>query len=329
MPMTPEAFSALTHEEQIANLQRLGEAALAEFGVVPERIEPLVHAENTTFHVFSPQGEFNLRISRPGYQSTANIQSEIAFLSALRAEGFRVPDPYGGRLVNASDEGVPEGRNCVLFRWLGGEFRRKGLVPSETVLIGETMARLHDFTTHWSRPEGFDRQYLHAWAAKPRPAYIFDNPIDGIPEEDRLLLLEVDKEARHLIPTLPQTPDLFCLIHSDMHVGNVLFEDGHLNVIDFDDTGFGFFVYDVAAALTYLVLDPIYPEFQDALFEGYARVRPLPPRTEELLNPFLRIRAAGIASWILHRTDNPKFREIAPEFVGSLCQRIRAVASHS
>ncbi len=89
--VTVEDFNALTQTEQVERLQTLGEVALAEFGVVPERIEPLVHAENTTYHVLSEAGEFNLRISRPGYQSSANIDSEIAFLSALRAEGFRVP----------------------------------------------------------------------------------------------------------------------------------------------------------------------------------------------------------------------------------------------
>lgn len=324
--VSSEDFAVLTYEEQVARLQSLGEQALDRFGVEPVEINPLAHFENTSFYVKAATGdEFNLRISRPGQQSQATLQSEIEFLTALRAEGFRVPEPYQHRIVEVGAEGVPEERNVVLFRWMHGEFLRDKLTPVEARLIGQMMAQLHAFTTRWQRPPSFQRASLHAWALTERKPSRIDQPIEGLPEEDRLLLLELDKQARDMLRSLPQTPETFGLIHSDLHVGNVLVEDGHLNVIDFDDTGFGFLYYDFGAALGFHLLEPLYQPIREALLAGYEEVRPLPPNTRELLNAFIKIRMTGVSRWIMDRVDNPRLKDTGPSWVHGFCEGMRTL----
>src|SRR6185312_7496739 len=39
--------------------------------------------------------------------------------------------------------------------------------------------------------------------------------------------------------------DVFGLIHGDLHQGNYLFHKGKVHAIDFDTSGWGYFVYDV------------------------------------------------------------------------------------
>jgi len=39
------------------------------------------------------------------------------------------------------------------------------------------------------------------------------------------------------------------LIHADLHLGNALFWSDEVRVIDFDDCGFGYWLYDIAFAL--------------------------------------------------------------------------------
>lgn len=160
--MTSAEFAKLPQESQLSNLRELGLQALKEFGIQAELIEPLAHFENTTFRVDSSEGAFNLRISRPGTQSEATIRSEIDFLLALRAAGFRVPEPYQGRSVRAESEGVPEARSVVLFRWMAGEFLRNRLTPVEAPLIGRAIAQLHEFVMTWTPPAGFERLQLHS-----------------------------------------------------------------------------------------------------------------------------------------------------------------------
>lgn len=185
------------------------------------------------------------------------------------------------------------------------------------------MARLHDFSSSWPRPAGFDRQELHGWAFDNVPQRALAVRPASIDAEDFDLLVQVDQEAREILNRLPRDAANFGLIHADLHQGNVLFDRDEIHLIDFDDLGYGFWLYDFAAALCYQVDRQEYSEVRDALLNGYVKVRPLPPGTEELLPAFIRLRAAGIANWILNRTDNPKFRERAREYVHGFCTSIR------
>ena len=323
--ISPEEFAQLTYEEQVSRLQNLGVKALFEFGIEALEIKPLVHFENTTFYVKSKQGEFNLRISRPGQQNLSTLQSELAFLVALRADGFRVPNPYQGRIVTAGTEEVPEERHVALFGWMHGEFLRDKLTPVEAKLIGQAMAKLHEFSTHWNPPPGFERARLHHWALQDRKPTRIDHPIEGLGEEDRLMLLQLEQETRSLIQSLPQTPDIYGLIHSDLHVGNVLVEGDHLNVIDFDDTGYGYFYYDFGAALGFHLSEPLFEPIREAMLSGYEEVRPLPPNTRVLLNPFIKVRLSGVSRWIMDRVDNPRLKEEGPVWVHNFCEGMRAL----
>ncbi|MBC8065600.1 MAG: phosphotransferase [Chlorobia bacterium] len=321
--ISPEEFGAFTQEEQIARLQQLGEKALAEFGVSPIEIKPLVHFENTTFYVKCAEGEFNLRISRPGQQTLATLESEIAFLHALREHQFRVPEPYLGKVVTVETQEVPEPRNVVLLRWMHGEFLRDRLTPKEARLIGIVMARLHEFAQTWKPPAGLERIHLHDWALQDRGVHRIDKPIEGLSEEDRRFVVDMDREARHALAKLEKSPLNYGLIHSDLHIGNILLEGEELNVIDFDDTGYGFLYYDFAAALAFHLNEERYEAIQEAMLEGYESIRPLPPQTIDFLPLFLRIRLGGVSRWILDRVDNPSLREVGPGWVHHFCQGLR------
>ncbi len=324
--MSDSDFNDLSKDEQIARLEKLGRAALSEFGVEPSSpLESLVHAENTTFKVLSDQGSFCLRISRPGYQSYANIRSEIEFLGALSEADFRVPHPYQPRVVTAEAPGVPEPRNCVLFYWIDGEIPRADQTLHQISQVGELMARLHQFVQSWRRPPGFDRQNLDTWLLDPNEQMAVDTPSVMLEETDRQFLVGVIQEIREMAADLPRDEAWIRLIHSDLHHGNVVFKDGLAHAIDFDDTGFGFLLFDLSATLAVRAGKEGYDESEGAFLSGYARVSPLPPRTLELLPQFNKLRLATIANWVAGRSDNPEFREIGPKWVGGMCERMRAL----
>ena len=317
--MESSEFAALTQEEQIRRIEILGRQALREFGIEPTSVQPLIHAENTTFRVSGPEGEFCLRICRPGYQSDANVASEIAFVGAMRMAGFDVPRPYQDRVVKVGVDQVPEPRNCVLLGWQEGEFAKERLTPTQSARIGEAMARMHEFATHWTVPEGFDRQGLHPWETK---TLAIETPNSMIEEADRQTLVGILEESRRMFKELPRDPDQFGLIHGDLHRGNVLFAGEETRIIDFDDTGWAFWLADFSAALAYELRYDSYPEVRDAMLKGYESVRPLPPRTRELLPAFLRIRIMTVSDWLASRSDNPQIREVGGEWVKRLCESV-------
>ena len=86
---------------------------------------------------------------------------------------------------------------------------------------------------------------------------------------------------------LGKEPNVYGLIHGDCGVdANVLFWKGEAQVIDFDGSGFGYYLYDIALALEHCWDEPAYPQYLDSLLEGYAEFRPLPAEQLQHLDLF-------------------------------------------
>ena len=65
------------------------------------------------------------------------------------------------------------------------------------------------------------------------------------------------------------------LIHADPSFGNVLFDGAIPYLIDFDDFGYGYYVFDLAVVLAGAWGKPDFEENRAALFEGYGQIREL------------------------------------------------------
>ena len=72
-------------------------------------------------------------------------------------------------------------------------------------------------------------------------------------------------------------PDRFGLIHCDLRLANLLIDGGTVKVIDFDDCGFGWFMYDAATPVSFYEHEPQVPELIDAWVRGYRSVRAAAP----------------------------------------------------
>jgi Ser/Thr protein kinase RdoA (MazF antagonist) len=72
-------------------------------------------------------------------------------------------------------------------------------------------------------------------------------------------------------------PEVFGLIHADLGTkANVLFHQGRAHAIDFDDSVFGYWVYDLAIPLSDWEGDAMWPAYKDALLDGYQELRFIP-----------------------------------------------------
>ena len=70
-------------------------------------------------------------------------------------------------------------------------------------------------------------------------------------------------------------PERFGLIHADMRLANLIVGKGRIWLIDFDDCGFGWFLYDFATALSFIEDHPQVPKLKEAWIEGYTDFLPL------------------------------------------------------
>ena len=117
-------------------------------------------------------------------------------------------------------------------------------------------------------------------------------------------------------------PKRMGLIHADMHFGNVIFTKNNIGVIDFDDCGYGAFLYDLAIPL--IMVEDILrknkklkhlPYLKEALFIGYASKMPFDKVDEEMVSYYQRARKLAMLGWVQSRSDNPRLKKMQKSMI--------------
>jgi Ser/Thr protein kinase RdoA (MazF antagonist) len=331
-----EEWQSLSRRGQLVSLRRVGRAALAAYGLEDARLTLLSHQYNTTFRVEARGGLYVLRISRPQVHAAETIESEMAWLSALRREtDLGVPEPVrsrdGPHVVLAGDAAVPEPRACVLLRWLDGRFADRRLGPAHLRRVGILEARLHEHAARWTPPRGFlrprvdtlsDAGKVESMAPSAAGGLVGDHPtrddadrgldlVDALVSRGEAALFSKALEVVWATTRkLAEQPASFGLIHGDVHYENFLFHRGVVRAIDFDDCGWGFHLYDLAVTLWELEERPRYDELRDALLTAYAQQRPLPRDHTIHLRALFVLRRMQMLIWALESREHAAFRDV-------------------
>jgi Ser/Thr protein kinase RdoA (MazF antagonist) len=325
----------VTRRVELARLRRVGRSALAAVGLVAESVTLLQYEQNATFKVRARGGLYVLRISRAGLQTAATVESEAAWLAALARDTsivapVPVASPDGRFVVEVDDPELNGTRLCVVFEWLEGRRASGRPTPGHLAELGGLIAGLQRHALGWKPPPGFVRPRIDRLTSAGQRASI--GPSASVPASVLIPAVEDAEAALELVTrlmsadagaqfrdalelawsttrTLRDRSEPMGLIHADLHLDNVLFQDGQIRVIDFDDCGWGYPLYDVAVELTEITQRPDYDRLSDALLGSYASVRPLPPGYEAQLAAFKAYRLMQVLIWILESRDHPAFRD--------------------
>ncbi|MGY6634123.1 MAG: phosphotransferase enzyme family protein [Alkalilacustris sp.] len=90
--------------------------------------------------------------------------------------------------------------------------------------------------------------------------------------------------------------------------------DGRLTAIDFDDCGFGWWLFDFAAAVSFIEDDPRLPALAAAWAEGYRSTAPLGPEAEAMLPVMVLARRLQLTAWLASRAGNDTAAALDPGF---------------
>jgi Ser/Thr protein kinase RdoA (MazF antagonist) len=293
------------HEELLRHLQVLAERSARRFGLPQDAAVKLINvSENATYKVEDPSShrKWALRVHRVGYHSRRAIASELAWLLALRDYGVATPTPIRGLdgefIQTLGIEGLENPRNVVLFAWeTGSEPARTNVAGFE--LLGETAARMHAHVRKWRRPPWFER---HTWdfdtSLGDRPHWgRWQNGMGMTPEAMEAFSATVDLIRRRL-GAFDKSPDRFNLVHGDMRLANLLMDGNEVKVIDFDDCGFSWLLYDCATTVSFFEQAPEVPELLKAWVRGYRRVGTLSVEDENEIETFVMLRRLLLVAWI-------------------------------
>jgi Ser/Thr protein kinase RdoA (MazF antagonist) len=281
----------------------------------------LTVSENATFLATDPKtgARLVLRVHRPGYHIRAEIESELAWINALRASDIvDTPKPRmrsDGSLVAEFDhDGVS--RHVVAFDFMSGDEPSAGdALVDGFFKLGAISARLHGHARQWSRSVNFVRKswtFDTTLGANPHWGDWRDAP--GLNADGLALLEKLCRHLDHKLSAFGMDNDRFGLIHADLRLANLLVDGDRLGVIDFDDCGFGWFGYDFAAAISFIELDPIVPALKEAWVEGYRTVAPFSAADEAMLESFVMLRRLLLTAWIASHPETPTAQEMGIGF---------------
>jgi Ser/Thr protein kinase RdoA (MazF antagonist) len=306
------SFFDLPAEQQIDLATRTARAALERYdfpaGVT---LEVIKHRENTVCAVVDPTGNRRgaLRVHAPGYQTLASITSEFQWMHALNDYGVRTPGVIptrDGALVSAIQAaGLPEIRLVDVLEWVEGREPAGDEIVESFRILGELHAKCHTQASRWELPPGFTRQ---CWddttllaGAHPTVAPAWDNWALAAEERDRVLACRDALRTR--LTRWGKARERYGIIHSDLMPDNLILTRDGVRLIDFDDAGFGWYLYDPASALLPYFGSDLYAPLRDSWLAGYRSQRPLSDEELAELPTFLLLRCFYALGWLQTRRN--------------------------
>ncbi|MDY0745215.1 phosphotransferase [Paucibacter sp. R3-3] len=307
----------------------LAQLALALWDLDVSGLHLIKQRENAVFRVeLAGGGRKALRVHRAGYHSDAALRSEAQWLGALAEAGLRVPRLVPSRRGHSFER--VEGRQVDVLDWVDGV--QLGSVEAgigddlagiarQYELVGATMARMHEQAAGWRHGAGFER---HSWCADglagEQPLWGRFWELAALEPAQRTLMLRLRDALREDLARLPRDEGCFGLIHADLVPENLLVHQGEVHVIDFDDAGHGWHLFDLATSLYFLQGRPGYGTARQALVAGYRRHRALPDDSLQALLPmFLAARGSTYLGWVHERHHTETARQLTPQLIELAC----------
>ena len=293
--------------------------ALESFPVEPDGIELVAHSENITFRVsvHGSETDYVLRLHRPGYNSIEELDSERIWVSALKDAGLSIQESLltrqGQYFVRVDVPATGEQRYAGMTSWLEGMLlsdhldMNPGRAERERVFhrIGEIEAAIHNQSAAWNEPPGFERRRLDLeglLGEQPHWGRFWEHA--ELTSAEQTVLLRKRRDVRVALQEYGETSGSFSLIHADLDPANIIKHGDDMALIDFDDSAYGWHMYDLASVLIEYRSAPDFDALRAALLNGYGELRSLEERDIEMLPAFLLIRGMALIGWYHQRPEH-------------------------
>ena len=299
--------------------QTLALEALTHWNLPNASISFVAQRENEIYRVQSNDSNqaWALRLHRPGLRTPAELISESLWLQKLSTSGMgvpmSVPTATGEWCISLANHWID------MQTWLPGVTMEHTTQANHYTALGRSIAKLHTISDNWVLPSNFkrlnwDRNGL--LGDEPEWGRFWEN--NALNEQQKSSLNQFRHAALQALSEKQHGLD-FGLIHADLVSENVLIDDKYIQLIDFDDSGFGFRLFDIATVILRLQRTDGWKTKANALIVGYRQERAL---DLEQLNLFLALRACTYVGWIIPRRKEANANERCQRFINTACKQI-------
>ena len=300
---------------------KLAEEAIKHWDVEVKSINLHLQSENTVFKVEGLDGNtYALRVHRKGYHDLEELNSEHVWTSSLSNAGLLVPEAVvtrsGEAYTSVSFLNSSEYRYVGLVKWIEGTILNDLILDLEEKdvsdlyeSLGKVVAKFHKATIAWEEPKDFKRHSFDTdgfLGSKPFWGRFWEAQNATTSEREQLSVIR--NNITEILFKLPRDINSFGMIHADLHSKNVLIQGKNLSVIDFDDSGFGWYGFDLAVAiwdrLDFTATGCHFDIAYKSLIRGYIEERPNAKDIIETIPTFLLMRTLMLIRWIEDRPES-------------------------
>jgi len=258
---------------------------------------------NTVFHMCSTGAEGYVRVTTRSDRSMAELLGEVNFIRHLDANGVSVATPYtskDGQTVCMVEH--MENVFCyVIFRVaIGEQLSQRGYNYIEGIPLskhhyncGRILGQVHKASETYLLTDGHKRHHILDYLKVLMERYL---------PYDMIIVREKFNTLINQLEELEKNEMSYGMIHADFGDGNynIDYRNGNITLFDFDDSGYCWYMYEIATAWSASRGWVMYEEdlkrrkvLMDDIFasivEGYRSIRPLKDAYIEQLPLYLKL----------------------------------------
>ena len=280
----------------------------------------LSFSENAVYRVEGPGGVVHvLRLHRPHYREIAEIQAEITFIDRLIEDRVLQTPPVlpavDGKKLVIIGSGERE-QHAVLFRYFEGHMPQADGLDRDFFRLGIISARLHDYTYANAALNSLERpQWTVATTIGEQAMWGCWKHNHAMSAEQHQVLEAADQMVRRRLAAYGRPDNRWGLLHGDMRLANILSNREDMCLIDFDDCGFSWHMYELACACTFNEYAPDIESLCSNWVQGYHSQRALDDADVAMIPTMLMLRRLLMVGWFATHRHSTEAQALEDGFV--------------
>ncbi|NHJ46939.1 MAG: phosphotransferase [Asgard group archaeon] len=269
---------------------------------------------NAIFEFQNKKQHFILRMAPDSERTKKQIHSELDFMIHLKNKNFSVPEIIPSINGNLIEELKTESRNyfAVVFQKCPGKHIEIDEIPLDQVVEwGRLTALIHQHSQTFEPRNNRKRRYWTDDVMKT---------LQLIPKEDN----ELKEILLDLVDEINEFPkdEYFGLIHFDLELDNILWNNNNYYVIDFDDAAYYHYIADLSFALEEIreKKTDVSQNILNNFVSGYEQIKSLPSNWKEQFDCFCKMLDVLKYARTLHAYENTNPKKY-PDWLAELHDR--------
>ena len=266
-------------------------------------VELLQDTDDLVYQLLSHSGKYSLKIHRKKLKySDEKISTLCDWLEfASNRVKFNLPtsvrNHQGNFLSRIHLEEIQY--TFAIYNWVEGTPISAIMSGENIEKIGSLMACLHNVSEEYTSTGKGLRSYDSDWLKQASKILVNGAQNINFSREQREDLISGLQNIELRMDEVGYMPSNFGIIHSDLHFNNILLDGENLSAIDFDDAGFGHYLFDIGTTFNeFADYGKRYPSMVESFIQGYQSQRSLPQNWENLVEYFKGVAAVAYAEWV-------------------------------